>query len=209
MKIIYENLSAEEILHMLPEEQIRHSENVGKLMEGFSKWLHAYAADEMYPYFSLAAYYHDIGKVCVLPSLLTKQGILTPNEYRIVQQHTVFAQELLDLARRGKITGIPEGLIPLLRDAAVYHHEWWNGKGYPFGLRGEAIPMVARATAICDSYDAMVSDRAYRSAYSHDYACSELERGAGRQFEPALVTLFLDHEAEILRMLDEMHASGE
>lgn len=209
MEIINECFTADEILHMLPEEQIRHSQNVGKLMEGFSKWLQAYASHEMYPYFSLAAYYHDIGKVCVPPGLLTKQGILTPDEYRIIQQHTVFAQEILDPAHKGKNIGIPEGLIPLIRDAAVYHHEWWNGKGYPFGLKGYAIPLVARATAICDSYDAMVSDRAYRPAYSHDYACSELERESGRQFEPALVTLFLDHEAEILRIFDEVLVSGE
>lgn len=209
MKIIDEDLAADEIMHMLPEEQIRHSENVGRLMERFSKWLHAYAADEMYPYFSLAGYYHDIGKVCVLPGLLTKQEILTPGEYRLIQQHTVFGQELLDLAQKGKITGIPEGLIPLLRDAALYHHEWWNGRGYPFGLEGRVIPLVARATAICDSYHAMVSNRAYRPAYSHDYACGELEREAGRQFEPALVTLFLEHEAKILRMMGELCAVGE
>lgn len=178
-------------------------------MEQFSKWLSVspiYADCEWYPYFGLAAHYHDIGKVCVPPDLLIKPGVLTPEEYCMIQQHTIFARELFDLARKRKTRGIPKTLIPLIYDAAVYHHEWWNGKGYPFGLRDQNIPFIARATAICDSYDAMVSDRAYRPAYSHDYACGELESGAGRQFDPALVDLFLDHEAEILRVFDEMNA---
>lgn len=195
MKKINEIVSADEILHLLPEEQIQHSINVGKLMECFSICLNEYADQPMLQYYSLAAYYHDIGKAHVPAELLTKTGVLAKEEYRLIQQHTVFARKLLESARRENDSVIPKEIIDLLLDAAVYHHENWDGTGYPYGKRGLEIPLVARATAVCDAYDAMVSARSYRPAFSHDYACGELKKWAGRQFDPELVKLFLEYQA--------------
>lgn len=194
MKGINEIVSADEILHLLPEEQIQHSINVGKLMECFSVWLSEYADQPMLQYYSLAAYYHDIGKAYVPAELLTKTGILATEEYRLIQQHTVYARKWLESAGRENVAVIPKEILGLLFDAAVYHHEHWDGTGYPYGKKGLEIPLVARATAVCDAYDAMVSGRSYRSAFSHDYACGELKRGAGRQFDPELVKLFLEYQ---------------
>ncbi len=73
----------------------------------------------------------------------------------MMRNHTVFAQELLQLAYKGEIIGIQKFMLPLIHDASVYHHEWWNGKGYPFGLSKEDIPFIARVTSICDSYEAI------------------------------------------------------
>ncbi|WP_085833768.1 HD-GYP domain-containing protein [Clostridium merdae] len=194
MKGINEIVSADEILHLLPEEQIQHSINVGKLMEYFSVWLSGYADQPMLQYYSLAAYYHDIGKAYVPAELLTKTGILATEEYRLIQQHTVYARKWLESAGRENVAVIPKEILDLLFDAAVYHHEHWDGTGYPYGKKGLEIPLVARATAVCDAYDAMVSGRSYRPAFSHDYACGELKRGAGRQFDPELVKLFLEYQ---------------
>ena len=83
---------------------------------------------------------------------------------------------------------------------AIYHHEWWNGNGYPFGIDGKKIPLIARITSTCDAYDAMTSQRTYRHAPSHDYACQELSENAKTQFDPFLVSIFLNHEAEFLKL---------
>lgn len=206
MKGIDEIESADEILHLLPEEQIQHSINVGKLMECFSIWLNGYADQPMLQYYGLAAHYHDIGKVYVPAKLLTKTGVLATEEYRLIQQHTVYARKWLESASRKNAAVIPKEVVDLLFEAAVYHHEHWDGTGYPYGKRGLEIPLVARATAVCDAYDAMVSGRSYRPAFSHDYACSELQKGAGLQFEPELVSLFLQHEAEFYTLLYTEHA---
>ena len=77
-------------------------------------------------------------------------------------------------------------------------HEWWNGNGYPYGIKCERIPLIARITSVCDVYDAITGDRSYRRARSHEYACSEIEANAGTQFDPVLAKLFLDNEFQFL-----------
>ncbi|HBR08981.1 MAG TPA: phosphohydrolase, partial [Clostridiales bacterium] len=72
-----------------------------------------------------------------------------------------------------------------------YHHEWWNGTGYPYGISYDAIPLIARITTVCDAYDAMTSSRIYRESHSHDHARQELKQYAGIQFDPELVRVFL------------------
>jgi len=143
-----------------------------------------------------AAAYHDIGKAEVPKSIITKPGKLTEEETLIMHQHPVFAQKILERINDSPVSGIPEYLIRLTIDSAIYHHEWWNGKGYPFGIGFEDIPLIARVTSICDAYDAITSDRIYRKAHTRHYACNELEKNAGTQFDPALVRVFLDNEAK-------------
>ncbi|WP_099204715.1 HD-GYP domain-containing protein [Scatolibacter rhodanostii] len=196
----YKGTNVNDIIKKLPLDQFTHICNVKQLVSTLSDLLDSSAqylqeaTPEEVKLFGMAAFYHDIGKVCVPPEILSKPGKLTLQEYRIIQSHTRFADKLFVHIRAGDITGMTEELIPLAHDSSVYHHEWWNGKGYPYGISGKDIPLVARVTSICDAYDAMVNNRSYRLAHSHDYACEEIKKGAGTQFEKGLVDIFLKYE---------------
>lgn len=120
---------------------------------------------------------HDVGKIEVRREVLNKRGPLTDAEFEEVKQHTVVGALMVErVARFGKVH-------PLVR----WSHERWDGDGYPDGLAGAAIPLGARVICVCDAYDAMVSNRPYRSAMSVTAALAELRTGAGKQFDPAVV----------------------
>jgi HD-GYP domain-containing protein (c-di-GMP phosphodiesterase class II) len=124
---------------------------------------------------------HDIGKLVLDPELLRKPGPLDRVELDEIRTHPERGVELLD----GDAA---------LRDAlqcVLYHHERWDGTGYPRGLAADEIPVEARILAIADAYDAMTSHRPYRPALTHDEAIIEVERGAGSQFDPALAEAFV------------------
>ncbi len=188
--------SVAEILEILPAEETQHMLRVGALVDQFTKKLPFYdfgnGRVEEYKYFGSAAFYHDIGKAWIPRSILTKPDRLTEQEMLLIQRHPVFAQRLFDQIEHGFISGIPEYLFQLAMDSAMYHHEWWNGNGYPYGIRQYGIPLIARITSICDAYDAMTSNRVYRKGHSQEDACQELMRCAGTQFDPQLVGLFFD-----------------
>jgi len=129
----------------------------------------------------LLAQFHDIGKVGVPDSMLFKPGPLTEGELAEMQRHCVIGHRIAVLA--------PD-LAPIA-DWILKHHEWWNGEGYPLGLKGEEIPRECRMLAIVDAYDAMTSDRPYRKAMTHAEAVHELQRCAGTQFDPQLVPKFI------------------
>jgi diguanylate cyclase (GGDEF)-like protein len=134
----------------------------------------------------IAALLHDVGKVAVPEDILEKPAPLTSAEWRTVVQHPRIGQVILEQAAG-------------LKDAApiiLHHHERYSGHGYPFGLRGNDIPLGARIVAIADAYDAMTNDRPYKRALSHDMAIKELRRQAGTQFDPELVGLFCDLYAD-------------
>ncbi|MFL5822831.1 MAG: HD domain-containing phosphohydrolase [Solirubrobacteraceae bacterium] len=134
-----------------------------------------------------AADLHDIGKVGIPDAILEKPGSLDPAEWELIRQHTLLGERILSAA-------------PALRPVARIvrsSHERWDGDGYPDGLVGEAIPLAARIVAVCDAYDAMISDRCYRPARSPGFARDELLREAGRQFDPTVVTA-------VLEVLDEL-----
>jgi HD-GYP domain-containing protein (c-di-GMP phosphodiesterase class II) len=129
-----------------------------------------------------AAPLHDVGKVKVRPEVLSKPGPLTPDEREEVQCHPEAGAALV----------LP---LPRFHDALPYvlfHHERWDGEGYPAGLRGRRIPAEARILAVADSFDAMISPRTYRPALSHEAAIAEVERGAGTQFDPRVAELFVE-----------------
>ncbi len=130
----------------------------------------------------VAALLHDVGKVAVPAEILDKPAALSPAEWRTVVQHPRLGQVILEHAAA-------------LRDAVpiiLHHHERYAGHGYPYGLRAKEIPLGARIVAIADAYDAMISDRPYRRAISHQAAIAELREHAGTQFDPELVGLFCD-----------------
>lgn len=129
----------------------------------------------------LLAQFHDIGKVGIPKELLYKTEKLTGQEFAEVQKHCEIGYRIAK--------SMPA--IKHIADRIIMHHEWWNGAGYPVGVRGTEIPLECRIFAIADAYDVMTSDRPYRKAISHENAAQELKKQAGTQFDPALVQEFL------------------
>lgn len=124
---------------------------------------------------------HDVGKIGISENILTKPGKLDNKEFEIIKSHSSLGGDIL--------TGIYE--FPIFASVARHHHERFDGSGYPDKLKGSNIPYEARIVAICDSFDAMTSDRSYRKALSDEVAIKELIAGKGTQFDPALVETFL------------------
>lgn len=203
-EIFCNGLYVHQYMQSLPKEQILHSVHVRDYVKVLAEITHncnlypEIAETFEYQLFGDAAYYHDIGKACVPHDILLKSKKLTENEIRIVHNHTLYAKELFDRIDSGAISGMPARLTHLARESALYHHEWWNGRGYPYGLSKEGIPLIARITSVCDVYDAITSDRAYRKAHSHDFACHEIEINAGTQFDPVFAKAFLDNNSQFL-----------
>lgn len=191
--------SVNSMIHTLPAEQTQHLAHVKQYVEIMVKKIYdAGVYKELiesneYKYYGSAAFYHDIGKTFVPQEILLKPGRLTDEEMLIMQRHAFYAEEIFNRIYDGSVSGMPVHLANLARASAVYHHEWWNGAGYPYGLSYKQIPLIARITSVCDVYDAITSDRVYRKALSHDFACKEIEAGAGTQFEDVLVKVFLDN----------------
>jgi putative nucleotidyltransferase with HDIG domain len=124
---------------------------------------------------------HDIGKLTVPARILRKEGPLEPEELEQLRTHPEVGVRLIQPIVRARCA------IPYV----LHHHERWDGRGYPHGLAGAAIPLEARLLALADAFDAMTSRRSYRPALADDEALAEIDRCAGKQFDPALARLFL------------------
>jgi putative nucleotidyltransferase with HDIG domain len=134
-----------------------------------------------------AALLHDVGKMAIPKEILHKPAALTESEFEVMKTHTIEGQFMLD--RVG-------GLLGRVGEIVRSCHERWDGKGYPDGLMGEEIPLPARIVFVCDAYNAMTTDRPYRTALSHEDAVGELVGNAGTQFDPRVVGALL-HVLEI------------
>lgn len=157
----------------------RHSEEIGSYAQELA--LRLGLGPEEAHLVKLGAVLHDIGKIGIPDSILSKPGRLSPEETRIMRSHPDIGAEIM----RG-LDGL-EALIPLIR----HHQERYDGGGYPDGLRGEEIPLGARIIAVVDAYQAMTSDRPYRKARPPEEAVAELVRNSGTQFDPRVVSAFL------------------
>jgi putative two-component system response regulator len=132
---------------------------------------------------------HDIGKIAIPDRILLKPGPLTPEEWEVMKSHTTVGAQLLSGSRS-----------PVVRMAEVIartHHEKWDGSGYPEGLKAEQIPMASRICAVCDVFDALVSERPYKAAWLVEDALAEIDRLAGTHLDPALAGLFADRRPDL------------
>lgn len=136
----------------------------------------------------MAATLHDVGKIMISDAVLNKPGKFTPEEYDIMKQHAAFGGEIVKdiLGDRAD-----EELVRIASNVARYHHEKWNGKGYPEGLKGEEIPFCARVMAVADVFDALISKRVYKEAMSVNEAVEILNEDAGSHFDPEIVEVFV------------------
>lgn len=168
------------IIELKDEYTSHHSSNVRKwaVMLGEKMGLSERELRDI----ELAAILHDIGKIGIPTNILNKPGPLSPEEYGIVKLHPVNGEKTLAKIKR----------LEKIRKIIRHHHERFDGKGYPDGLKGEEIPLIARIIAIADAFNAMTSDRSYRKALSIKEALAEIEKGAGTQFDPVLAKLFVD-----------------
>jgi putative nucleotidyltransferase with HDIG domain len=141
---------------------------------------------------------HDIGKMGVPDHILHKPGPLTAAEREIMRQHCTLAYELLS----------PVALLRPALDIPYCHHEWWDGTGYPRGLKGDDIPLAARLFAVIDVYDALRSDRPYRQGWPEQKVCDYLQEMAGTHFDPRAVRFFLKMQQEQTEEREELRRAA-
>ena len=131
---------------------------------------------------------HDIGKIGIPDHILLKPGKLTVEEFEIIKQHTTLGAEIINTMH-----GIEdEEYLRYCHDICLYHHEQWDGKGYPKGLSGKDIPFSARVMALVDVYDALTSDRVYKPAFSHEASIEIIREDLGRKFDPVMGEIFIN-----------------
>lgn len=146
-----------------------------------------------------AAALHDIGKVGIPDEILNKQGPLSADERRRIERHVEIGAALLDRTE--------EPLLKMAREIILTHHESWDGSGYPAGLKGEEIPITGRIGAVADMFDALISPRPYKSAWTFDLAAAEIRRSANTKFDPRVVEAF-DRAVPKLRSIANEELSG-
>ncbi|MFA6807706.1 MAG: diguanylate cyclase [Eubacteriales bacterium] len=146
-------------------------------------------SSEMITRLILLSQVHDIGKVSISDSILFKPGVLTEDEWEIMRQHS----------EKGYRIAASSHDLEMIANLIMRHHERWDGKGYPLGLKGEIIPMECRIFAILDAYDVMINERSYKKAMSKENAMLELKNCAGTQFDPEIINIFISVLAEEAR----------
>ena len=143
---------------------------------------------------------HDIGKVGIPDAVLLKPDKLTDKEYEIIKRHTILGGDVIK-AIENRIVG--RSFLAMGKEIAYNHHEKWDGSGYPAGLRGENIPLAARIVALADMYDALTTERFYKRAYTHKKSSQIINNLKAIHFDPAIVDVFLQLEAEFNRIRRE------
>ncbi len=178
-----------EYARVITEELSTHREYKGYISQRY--------IDDIY----LSSILHDIGKVGIPDSILLKNGKLTESEFDIMMHHPIYGGDAL-LAVESQIAG--ESFIALGKTIAYYHHEKWDGTGYPYGLQGENIPLSTRIVALVDVYDALTSKRCYKDAFPHEKAKEIILKGTGKHFAPDVVNAFLANEKKFIAIRTEL-----
>ncbi|HED16370.1 MAG TPA: response regulator [Gammaproteobacteria bacterium] len=142
-----------------------------------------------------AAPMHDIGKIGIPDHILLKPDKFEPEEWMIMQTHVQIGADIL--------SGDNSDLMTMARDIAITHHEKWNGKGYPNGLEGEAIPLTGRITALADVFDALTSERPYKKAWPVEKAVELIKEESAKHFDPMLVEILLERLPEIIKIKEK------
>ncbi len=153
-----------------------------------------------------AAPLHDVGKIKVPDGILQKPGKLTPDERIAMQKHTTYGKEIIrDIIRDVE----DQRYIKMVEDIALYHHEYWNGEGYPTGISGEEIPLSARIMALADVFDAIAEERCYKPAVRPiEKVLSIIEEGKGTQFDPVLAEVFISMKNELKQHMTRRDDGG-
>ncbi len=131
------------------------------------------------------SYLHDAGKIAISDNVLLKPEKLTNDEFALIKRHVLIGEEMLK-----NLSFLPRTVLEIVR----HHHERWDGSGYPDGLRGADIPLLARIFSVVDVYDALTSERPYKTAWSHEQAITEIVQQSGKQFDPWVVDVFLSQD---------------
>lgn len=167
-------------LHEKNKREEQHSHRVSTLCENMGKVL-GLPEDEIKE-LKTVGLLHDIGKIAIEENILNKPGRLTVEERQEIEKHPEIGYRILNT-----VNDMAE-----MAEYVLAHHERWDGRGYPKGLKGEEIPLQSRIITIADSYDAMISERSYRSALPEEVAIKELKVNAGIQFDPKLISIFIE-----------------
>ena len=144
---------------------------------------------------------HDIGKIQVSDAILNKPGKLTDEEFEIMKTHTTAGAEVIEHAMH-MVAEDNSGYLKEAMNLAHYHHEKWNGRGYPCGLKGEEIPLSARIMAVADVFDALVSRRSYKDGFPFEKAMAIIEEGSGSHFDPNVAGAFMRAADEVRRVME-------
>jgi len=149
-----------------------------------------------------SAQLHDVGKIAISDSILQKPGKLTSEEFEQIKSHVTFGEKVIE---KIKESTTEQAFLDYAKIFAASHHEKWDGSGYPYGLKGDGIPLLGRIMAIADVYDALVSERPYKEAYSHNEAVKIILEGRGKHFDPVLIDLFstVSDEFNAITMLQQ------
>ena len=143
--------------------------------------------------FIMSSQLHDVGKISIKDSILMKPGKLTDEEFEEMKKHSLYG---VNIIKRIEENTTENEFLRYAEILACSHHEKWNGRGYPYGLEGEKIPLHGRLMALVDVYDALTNDRPYKKAFSHEHTVEIIKNESGEHFDPAVIAVFLLHEDE-------------
>lgn len=204
-----ERYGANTLYRALWQEERRHCQRVAEYMKIIVKAMMKKEADILgneiqYDRLGEIFLYHDIGKAYVPGVILHKADKLTGEEKQIMQKHTEYGRQILK-DEKYLADNSEKRYYDIAIQIAYSHHEWWNGEGYPQGLKGKKIPLLARVCSVADVYDALLSDRPYRKAVPISIVRKRLKEMSGVHFDPEIVKVFID-ECEIAEEIKQEKA---
>ena len=186
-----------------------HAERVAVFCELLARYLRNiprykdYLNDDYINNLFKASPLHDIGKVGIPDDILLKQGKLTEEEFEVMKSHTTIGANTLKEIKKK----FPDNkFLELGINITLYHHERWDGTGYPHGLSGEEIPLSARIMAIADAYEALRSKRVYKDAYTHEESLEIIKQGAGTFYDPEMVDILIQNQAEFKEAFEKYNS---